>query len=147
MARLLTAGLRNVGDDGRRWWAVSGSGLGIPSYEPARSGREAVAAVRRVLIAADLAAGCPHRLAVAHARVRGLTYAGPYTTSAAFVLDAGWHLALAECDRWGGLSLVPAGPVTDLDQVLVMLDADRIARILDQVAHHYRKVAPPCTNR
>ena len=134
----VTADLRGITDDGRRWWGVGGSGYGCPWFYPARSGREAVARHRRESIAADRAQGHTLRSATLFAQALNLAYTGPYTTREAFVLDAGWHLALAVCDAYRGLILVPAGPITDLAACHPMLDAVRVERILYTVARHYR---------
>lgn len=138
MSRPITGDLRDIKDDGRRWWAVAGRQYGCPWFYPARSGREAVAAHRRDSIAADVSSGYSRQEATEFARALGLTYGGPYTTRQAFVLDAGWHLAQAECDAYRGLSLIPTGPVDDLDACKPMLTDERIELILDTVSQHYR---------
>lgn len=138
-ARPVTADLRGIVDDGRRWWAVAGRNYGVPWFYPARSGREAVAAHRRDCIEADVSMGYSRRDAAEFARSHGLTYTGgPYTTREAFVIDAGWHLAQAECDSYRGMSLIPNGPITDLDTCKPMLTDRRVEKILDTVAAHYR---------
>lgn len=141
-SRPLTADLRGIADDGRRWWGVSGNGYGTPWFYPARSGRQAVAQHRRESIAADRAQGHSLRSATLFARSLGLTHTGPHTTREAFVLDAGWHLGLAVCNAYRGLILNPAGPITDLTDCEPMLTHDRVESILDLVARHYRPDNP-----
>lgn len=141
MGRPVTANLRGIEDDGRRWWGVTGRQYGTPWFYPARSGREAVAQHRRDSIAADVSSGYSRREATEFARALGLTYDGPHTTREAFVLDAGWHLAQAECDAYRGLTLIPNGPIEDLDACKPMLTDERIEQILDTAAEHYRKDA------
>lgn len=139
MARPLTADLRSIENDGRRWWGVVGCNYGTPWFYPARSGREAVAEHRRDSIEADVSSGYSRREATEFARALGLTYSsGPLTAREAFVLDAGWLLAQAECDSYGGVSLVPNGPIDDLDACKPMLTDERIEAILDTAAQHYR---------
>jgi hypothetical protein len=144
VVRPITAELRGIEDDGRRWWAVAGRQYGTPWFYPARSGREAVAAHRRDSIAADVQTGHSRREATFFVRALGLTYDGPHTTREAFVLDAGWHLAQAECDAYRGELLVPVGPMDDLDACKPMLTDQRIELILDTVAGHYQVAAAPC---
>lgn len=139
MNRPITADLRDIQDDGRRWWAIAGRQYGCPWFYPARSGREAVAAHRRDSIEADVRSnGFSRRFAADWIREQNLKYDGPFTAREAFVLDAGWHLAQAECDAYRGLALIPAGPVDDLDACKPMLTDERIELILDTVAEHYR---------
>jgi hypothetical protein len=138
MSRPLTADLRGIEDDGRRWWAVAGNTYAQPWYYPARSGREAVAQHRRESIAADISMGFSQRDAIDFTRAKELKYGGPYTTQEAFVLDAGWTLAWAECDAYRS-TLVPGGPLTDLDRCKPMLTDERIERLLDSIAENYRK--------
>lgn len=139
MARPITADVRGIQDDGRRWWAVAGRQYGTPWFYPARSGREAVAEHRRDSIEADVSSGYSRREATEFARALGLTYGGPHTAREAFVLDAGWQLAQAECDAYGGLALIPGGPMADLDDCKPMLSDKQIDMILDTVAEHYPK--------
>ncbi len=137
MARPVTADLRNIEDDGNRWWAVTGNVYGTPWFYPAPSGRQAVAQHRREVIEAERLNGWSGRDAVRIVQALKLAYRGPYTAREAFVLDVGWQLAQAECESYGGLALVAGGPIDDLDQCKPMLTDHRIEAILDMVARHY----------
>ncbi len=135
--RPLTADLRGVKDDGRRWWAVAGNTYGAPWFYPAPSGRQAVAQHRRECIDADVSQGYSRAESTAAVRARDLTYQGPYTTREAFVLDAGWTLANAVCDAYRNITTA-LGPISDLADCEPMLTADRVERTLDQIARNYQ---------
>lgn len=138
MARPVTADLRGVQDDGRRWWAVISDQLGAPWFYPARSGREAVAAHRRDSVNADVANGFSRRHATDLVRASNLTHRGPYTAREAFVIDAGWTLAWDTCTGFRSDSAVPGGPIEDLDDCRPILTDAQVERRLDTVAEHYR---------
>jgi hypothetical protein len=137
----LTADLRGITDDGRRWWAVVGACFDSPWLIEARSGREAAAEMKREMFSVETRAnGMSHRDAREWIRIQDIHCAGgPYTTAEAFVIDAGWLLAHRATEAVKGCGMLePTGPIVDLDQCWPWLTDEQVATVIDAAARHYR---------
>jgi hypothetical protein len=130
----------DLSDDGRRWWFV-GSVLdqSIAAYE-ARSGRSAVAAMRRDVVDAEVANGASQREAVARVQAAQLHVVdGPHTTPEAYERELGWALAWEMCQWSTNVPLTPAS----VEDAVPQLGAAKVERIRQQVLSLYTKPARP----
>jgi hypothetical protein len=132
----------DVIDDGRRWWVVGAkTWTGTHLYE-APAGRNALAAYRRDLIAADHNNGFSLRHATEIARAAQLhVVAGPLTTVIAYQNDLGQALADEAC-RWTDYDLTaPIGPILpdDMAKAVRVLGIETVERIRQQVLARYTK--------
>lgn len=136
----------DVTDDGRRWWVVGAKTWpGTHIYE-ARAGRNAVAAYRRDLIAADTGSGgfsLRHATDIARAAELHVV-AGPLTTVIAYQHDLGQALADEVC-KWKNYDITaPIGPIhpDDMARAVQVLGIETVERIRRQVLAHYTRRQP-----
>ena len=130
-----------VVDDGRRWWPVVGDGLAGEWMTEARSARSAVASLKRDMFDVEVRSnGVSQREAREWIRLRSIAcYAGPYSTSEAFVRDVGWALNQAVCRRAEGTQRLAAVAPIGVGDCAPWLDDAEVERIVQLVARQYRR--------